>query len=79
MCRILRRGLWLGYSADTDFDAVFGGPGLAVFSRSLAAVLLSFTIASGQIALHAQDEKKDDAKAEHKDEESRRPFRRSRP
>ena len=41
---------------------------MAAFSRSLAAVLLSLTIASGHIALHAQDEKKDDAKAEHKDE-----------
>jgi carboxypeptidase C (cathepsin A) len=41
---------------------------LAAFSRSLAAICLSFTIAIGHVALHAQDEKKDDAQTEHKDE-----------
>jgi carboxypeptidase C (cathepsin A) len=41
---------------------------LALFSRPLAAVCLSLTIAFGHLALHAQEEKKDDAKAEHKDE-----------
>ena len=41
---------------------------MAVFSRSLAAVCLSLTIAFGHLALHAQEEKKDDAKTEHKDE-----------
>jgi carboxypeptidase C (cathepsin A) len=41
---------------------------LAVLSRSFAAVCLSLTIAFGQLALHAQEEKKDDAKTEHKDE-----------
>jgi len=41
---------------------------LAAFSRSLAAVCLLSTIAFGHVTLHAQDEKKDDAKAEHKDE-----------
>jgi carboxypeptidase C (cathepsin A) len=37
-------------------------------SRSLAAVCLSCTIAFGHLALHAQDEKKDEGKTEHKDE-----------
>ena len=41
---------------------------MAVLSRSFAAVCLSFAIAIGQFALHAQEEKKEDAKAEHKDE-----------
>jgi carboxypeptidase C (cathepsin A) len=41
---------------------------LAGISRSLAAVCLSCTIAFGHLALHAQDEKKDEAKNEHKDE-----------
>ncbi len=41
---------------------------MAGFSRSLVAVCLSLTIAFGHLALHAQEEKKDDAKAEHKDE-----------
>ncbi len=41
---------------------------MAVFSRLFAAVCLSLTIAFGHLALHAQEEKKDDAKTEHKDE-----------
>jgi carboxypeptidase C (cathepsin A) len=41
---------------------------LAVFSRSLAAACLSFTIALGHVAIQAQEEKKENAKAEHKDE-----------
>jgi carboxypeptidase C (cathepsin A) len=45
-----------------------GGPGLPGISRLFAAVWLSITIALGSAALHAQEEKKDDAKAEHKDE-----------
>ncbi len=53
---------------DTDFDALVGGPGLPALSRLLAAVCLSFTIAFGHLALQAQDEKKDEAKAEHKDD-----------
>ena len=41
---------------------------MSAFSRSLAVVCLSFTIALGHVAMHAQDAKKDDAQAEHKDE-----------
>jgi carboxypeptidase C (cathepsin A) len=41
---------------------------LVVLSRSFAAVCLSLTIVFGHLALHAQEEKKDDAKTEHKDE-----------
>ncbi len=41
---------------------------MAAIPRFLAAVCLSFTIAAGHVALHAQDEKTDDAKAEHKDD-----------
>jgi carboxypeptidase C (cathepsin A) len=53
---------------DTDFDAVYGGPGVPGIFRSLAAVCLLFVIALGHVALHAQEVKKDDAKAEQKDE-----------
>ena len=41
---------------------------MIAFSRSLAAVCVSFTIAIGYPMLRAQDQKKDDAKAEHGDE-----------
>jgi hypothetical protein len=41
---------------------------LVAIPRFLAAVCLSVTIAAGHVALHAQDEKTDDAKAEHKDD-----------
>ena len=41
---------------------------MVAIPRFLAAVCLSVTIAAGHVALHAQDEKTDDAKAEHKDD-----------
>jgi len=47
---------------------LFSEARLTAIPRFVAAVCLSFTIAVGHVALHAQDEKTDDAKAEHKDD-----------